>query len=153
MSGTDLPPVEPSSSWFEIRPAAPEELPGVYESWAGTYKRSRSAGVIPNHLFEQVTFTAITQLLQRGARVAVLAAKSAPSVVLGWVCYELDKRSEQTIVHYLFVKDGIRQRGYGQLLLDAVGAGKKFIYTHRTPYAKYWPGAHHNPGIARRKAL
>jgi hypothetical protein len=148
------PPAEAEpASLHELRPAAPAELPGVYESWAGTWRRSRSAGCIPNHLFNEVTFTAITQLLQRGMKVAVLTAKAAPGTALGWIAYERDKRSDQVIVHYLFTKDGFRQRGYGQLLLDEVGAGRKFIYTHQTPFAKYWPDAYHNPGIARRKDL
>jgi hypothetical protein len=148
------PPTETAaSSWHLLRPATPVELPSVYESWAGTWRRSRSAGCIPNHLFNEVTFTAITQLLQRGMRVSVLTAKAAPSVVLGWIAYERDTRSDQVIVHYMFIKDGFRQRGYAQLMLDEVGAGRKFIYTHQTPFAKYWPAAYHNPGICRRKAL
>jgi hypothetical protein len=151
--GFCAPPAEVAPAWYRIRPATPEELPSVYESWAGTWRRSRSAGCIPNHLFNEVTFTAITQLLQRGMKVAVLAAKAAPGTALGWIAYERDKRSDQVIVHYLFTKDGFRQRGYGQLLLDEVGAGRKFIYTHQTPFAKYWPDAYHNPGIARRKDL
>jgi hypothetical protein len=150
---TAPPPAEVAPTWYRIRPATPEELPSVYESWAGTWRRSRSAGCIPNHLFNEVTFTAITQLLQRGMKVAVLTAKAAPGTALGWIAYERDKRSDQVIVHYLFTKDGFRQRGYGQLLLDEVGAGRKFIYTHQTPFAKYWPDAYHNPGIARRKDL
>lgn len=141
--------------WYEVRPAAPEELPAVYESWAGTWKRSRFAGCIPNHLFNEVTFAAITGLLQRGAAVAVLTARSAPSVVLAWVCYEPDTRSPQTIVHYLFTKDGLRQRGYSKLLLRAIGIepGEKFIYTHETPFVRYYRGGYCNPGIARRKSL
>lgn len=148
------PPAEVvASTWYRIRPATPEELPSVYESWAGTWKRSRSAGCIPNHLFNEVTFTAITQLLQRGMKVAVLEAKSHPGVVLAWIAYERDTRSPQVIVHYLFTKDGFRQRGLSKTLLSHVGAGSKFIYTHQTGFAKYWPDAYHNPGIARRKAL
>lgn len=148
-----LPPEPEPASWHEIRPATPAELPSVYESWAGTWRRSRSAGVIPNHLFNEVTFAAITGLLQRGMRVDVLTARAAPSVVLGWIAYERDRRSDQVIVHYLFTKDGFRRRGYAQLMLDEVGAGRKFIYTHQTPFMKYWPDAYHNPGIARRKDL
>lgn len=141
--------------WYAVRPATPAELPGVMESWSGTWKRSRYAGCIPNHLFEQITFTAITQLLQRGAKVDVLTARSAPGVVLGWVCHEADRRSSQRIVHYLFVKDGFRERGYGGLLLASIGIqrGDRFIYTHKTPFEKYFKGGHWNPGIARRKSI
>lgn len=125
----------------------------MYESWAGTWKRSRSAGCIPNHLFNEVTFTAITQLLQRGMQVRVLTAVAQPSVVLGWIAYEQDKRSSQPIVHYLFVKDGFRQRGYSKLLLAHVGGADRFVYTHQTSFSQYYKGGYHNPGVARRKAL
>jgi hypothetical protein len=151
---TAAPPAEvAASTWYQVRPATPEELPGVYEAWAGTWKRSRSAGCIPNHLFNEVTFTAITQLLSRGMKVLVLAAKSHPDVILAWIAYELDKRGDQPIVHYAFTKDGFRERGLCRTLLAHIGAGENFIYTHQTGYAKYWPKAFHNPGIARRKDL
>lgn len=140
-------------TWYELRPAAPTELPAVYEAWTGTWKRSRAAGCVPNHLINEITYAAITQLLQRGMRVDVLVARAAPDVVLGWVAHERDKRSDQAVVHYLFIKDSLRRRGYGQLLLDGIGAGERFIYTHQTSFARYWPGAYHNPGIARRKDL
>lgn len=139
--------------WFDIRPAAPAELAAVMESWAGTWKRSRSAGCIPNHLFNEVTFTAITQLLQRGMRVLVLTAKSHPEVVLAWIAYEHDTRDQQPIVHYLFTKDGFRQRGLSKALMAHIGAVDKFIYTHQTGFAKYYKGGYHNPGVARRKEL
>jgi hypothetical protein len=147
---------EPSacaSPWFEIRPAAPEELPAVFEAWVGTYKRSRTAGCIPNHLFESVQLATITGLLQRGARVDVLCAREAPAVVLAWVCWEHDKRAAAPIVHYAFTRDGIRERGYMTLLLKAIGATGRFLCTHETSFMKYLRGAVHNPGPARRKHL
>lgn len=147
-------PAEPEPApWHEIRPATPAELPSVYESWAGTWRRSRSAGVIPNHRFSEITFEAITQLLQRGARVDVLTAKAAPGVVLGWIAYEHDRRSDQLVLHYLFVKDGFRRRGYSKLLLAAAGVGEKFLYTFSTPFMRYYKGGFHMPEIARRKLL
>ena len=144
-----------SEPWFEMRAATPEELPAVLESWAGTYKRSRSSGCIQNHLFNEVTFASITGLLRRGAQVSVLTAREAPSVVLGWVCHEPDHRSATPIVHYLFVKDRFRERGYARLMLAELGIkkGDRFIYTHETSFARYWPRSVHNPGIARRKRL
>ncbi len=150
---TAPPPAESAAPWFDIRPPAAVELPSVYEAWAGTWRRSRSAGCIPNNLVNEVTYACITQLLQRGMQVAVLCARSHPEVVLAWVAYERDRRSEQVIVHYAFTREGFRQRGLCQALLDSIGAGSKFIYTHQTGFAKYWPEAYHNPGIARRKSL
>lgn len=149
--------VEPEASpaWYDLRPAAPSELAAVMEAWAGTYRKSRSAGCIPNHLFNEVTFTAITQLLQRGAHVQVLVDKRAPELVLAWICFEQDKRSSQPVVHYMFVRDGFRQRGLSKVLLAAAGmqSDGKFVYTHSTPFMQYYPGGYWNPGIARRKAL
>lgn len=145
--------VQAVPAWFDIRPAAPTELPAVYEAWAGTYKRSKSAGVIPNHLFEQVTFTAITGLLQRGARIDALVAKSYPDTVLAWIAYEQDRRSSQPVVHYMFVKDGFRRKGLAKTLLAYVGGSERFVYTHETPFMKYFKGGYHNPGLARRKNL
>jgi hypothetical protein len=139
--------------WYEVRPATAAELPAVFESWLGTYKRSISAGTIPNHLYNEVQLATITGLLGRGAKVAVLCSREAPAVVLAWVCYEADRRSVEPIVHYLFVKDGFRQRGYAGLLLKSIGAGDRVLYTHQTSFAKYWPRARFNPGIARRKTL
>lgn len=149
----ELPVSAEPQPWYVVRAPSPEELPAVFEAWAGTWKRSRSAGCIPNHLFAEVTFTAITQLLERGMQVLVLAARSHPDVPLAWVAFERDKRADQVIVHYLFTRDSFRRRGLAQTLLDSIGAGQKFIYTHQTGYAKYWPDAFHNPGIARRKEL
>ena len=89
-----------SEPWFEMRAATPEELPAVLESWAGTYKRSRSAGCIPNHLFNEVTFAAITGLLRRGAQVSVLTAREAPT---GLTCTYLSARSSPASRHFLTV--------------------------------------------------
>jgi hypothetical protein len=143
----------PAACWFEVRPAIAEELPAVFEAWSGTYKRSRSAGCIPNHLFDSVQLATMTGLLQRGARVSVLVARDAPSVVLAWVCWEHDKRAAAPIVHYVFTRDGLRQRGYAGLLLRAIGATGRFLYTHETSFSKYLRGGVHNPGPARRKHL
>lgn len=143
----------PAACWYDTRPPAAHELPAIYEAWAGTFRKSRSAGCIPNDMFGPVTYAAITQLLNRGMKVLVLTARSYPDVVLAWIAYEPDTRSDQVIVHYAFTKDGFRQRGLCNTLLGHIGAGEKFIYTHQTGFSKYWPRAYHNPGIARRKAL
>lgn len=154
ISPADLspPPVQPA--WYELRSASPEELPVVCETWAGTWKRSRAAGCIPNDLFDRVTYAAIQQLLDRGMQVRVLVDRGRPDLVLSWVAYELDPRKPgSAVVHYVFTREPLRRRGYAQLLLDDIGAGRDFVYTHKTGFSRYWPGATHNPGIARRKEL
>ncbi len=130
-------------------------MQGVIEAWSGTWKRSRAAGCIPNDMFEDVTRAAITQLLARGMEIRGLCASSHPSVLLSWVAFERDKRKPGApVIHYLFTREPVRGRGMARLLLDSIGAGKRFIYTHQTTFAKkYWPDAVHLPGIARRKSL
>jgi hypothetical protein len=140
-------------TWFVIRPPDSVEMTGIYEAWAGTWKRSRAAGCIPNHLFEKVTGAAITQLLERGMEIRVLAAATHPGVLLGWVAFERDRRADGVIVHYLFTREPVRQRGIAKLLLADIGAGDRFIYTHKTGCSRWWPRARHNPGAARRKEL
>jgi hypothetical protein len=152
----DLQPAEAvrPPEWYRIRPPTADELPGVYKAWADTWKRSRSAGCIPNDLFDQVHSALVSQLLDRGMQIRVLVAAIRPAVVLAWVAFEPDRRGDGVIVHYAYTREGFRERGYARFLLDDIGAGKKFIYTHQTGAgAQCWPEAKHNPGIARRKTL
>lgn len=140
--------------WYAFRPPSADEMQGVIEAWSGTFKRSRSAGCIPNDMFEDVTRAAITQLLGRGMEIRGLVAASHPEVLLSWVAFERDlRRPGAPIVHYLFTREPVRRRGLAKLLLADIGAGEKFIYTHRTACAAWWPRAMHNPGPARRKSL
>lgn len=126
----------------------------MYEAWAGTWKRSRAAGCIPNDLFDRVQSELVAQLIARGMEIRVLTSAVQPRVVLAWIAYERDPRTPGgVVVHYLFTRPEFRRRGYAQFLLDDIGAGEKFIYTHKTGFARYWPQARHNPGVARRKDL
>ncbi len=149
----DSQPATGPTSWYAFRPPTADELQGVFEQWSGTWKRSRAAGCIPNDMFDDVTRAAITQLLTRGMEIRGLCARSHPDVLLAWVAFERDPKKPGVICHYLFTREPVRKRGLAKLLLADIGAGEKFIYTHRTACAAWWPRAIHNPGVARRKSL
>lgn len=144
-----------ADQWYTIRPHATEDLPVVHETWAGTWKTARAAGCIPNNLFDAVHKALVDQLLNRGMKIDVIVPSNRPSQVMGWIAYEPDPKSPgKALVHYVFVKAPFRRRDLANTLLAHVGnADGKFVYTHETSFARYWPRAYHNPGVARRKDL
>lgn len=145
----------PQTTWYTIRPHATEDLPVVHESWAGTWKTARAAGCIPNNLFDEVQRALIEQLMARGMKIDVIAPSNRPEQVLGWIAYEPDPKAPgKSIVHYLFVKAPFRRRGLAETLLAHIGNGDgRFVYTHETSFARYWPRAYHMPALARRHKL
>lgn len=151
---TDREPAVDASAapWGLFRPAEAADLPLVLESWTGTWKLSDWAGTVQNHLFDAAHHATILALLRRGARVLCLANPERPDQVLAWLCYEL--KPTEVVVHYLFTKAPFRRRGLARSLLEHVGAGSgRFVYTHRTAAARYWPRAKHVKAIAARKEV
>lgn len=135
------------------RDLEPGDVSFVLDSWIKSFRDSPWAGVVPNHRFFDITHEVIEELLQRGAKVEVAAAKHDPTRILGWVCYEPVKGG--TAIHYLYVKDPFRLQGLGRSLLERANEstpnGSKF-YTFRTRAAAYFPEWRHVPEIARRKS-
>lgn len=135
------------------RDLEPGDVSFVLDSWIKSFRDSPYAGVIPNHRFFDITHEVIEELLARGAKVEVAAAKHDPTRILGWVCYE--PVNGGLAVHYLYVKDPFRLRGLGKTLLERRDVtqenGSKF-YTFRTRAAAYFPDWRHVPEIARRKS-
>ena len=92
------------------------------------------------------------QLAMRGAEFLVM---EADGVLIGFVCFELDARKNR-VLHYVYVKEALRERGWGRQLLDAAKMRGGFKYTHRTyasnVYLKLNP-SNHKPSFCRREAL
>lgn len=135
----------------------PDELDFIYDSWARSYRKSPWAGTIPNHLWDQVSRAASSELLTR-SRVIVgvvdlpslgdpgasaqwdeaaelVRTTSAPAPLRRVLCYSV---SEPGVLHWLYVKRDARRLGYGRRLLDetikqwgGVHAPGP-IYTHKT---------------------
>lgn len=77
----------------------------------------------------------------------------SPSVetFVGFIAYEVRKDGRH-VLHYVYVKDALRRRGFGRQLLEALDLNR-YLYTHRTRFTKYLPRGTHRPELARRKNL
>ena len=138
----------------EYREAQPADRAFWGANWANSFRRSRWAGVVPNHLFHDLMRTLQDGLLRRGMRVSLAHLPGNPDALMGFVAWEPSDKAP--IVHFLYVKDTWRGQGLGGALLRQ-GPGDKFIYTHRTEDADRFrrPGwqVAHVPDPARRKDL
>lgn len=134
-----------------MRPATPDEMDFVLDSWLKSYKFSPWAGVQENHKYFVNQREAIEALLARGA-VLTVAEWPETERVAGYICHE--HKDSVDVVHYVYVKDHWRKMGVGKSLVNHVSRGGQLIYTFRTRASKYiLPGAVFAPEIARRKCL
>lgn len=123
-----------------------DEFKFVKDSWANSFRKSPWAGVIPNHLYDQVSRETIRSILDRGALVLVAVTPIAgreeefPAVrrVMGYSVSEPDKN----VLHWLYVKAGPAGLGYrglgiGRALLEETtkmftDGPRPWTYTFRT---------------------
>lgn len=138
----------------EFREALPADRAFWGANWANSYRGSRWAGVVPNHLYHDLMRTLQDGLLRRGMRVSLAHLPGAPNALMGFVAWEPSEKAN--VVHFLYVKPTWRKQGLGTALLLG-GPGREFIYTHRTDESNYfgkpdWRIAH-IPEPARRKDL
>lgn len=123
-------------------------------NWIRTFRVSRWAGTIPNHLVQPVMRVAIDGLMKRGMKVVVAHLEDDDTALMGFVAYEDAKPGDVPVVHYVFTKGLYRGNGVARDLL-AASVGPRFRYTHRTEMAEYFrrPNYHAEfaPEIARRK--
>jgi ribosomal protein S18 acetylase RimI-like enzyme len=117
-----------------------DELKFVYDAWAQSFRKSKWAGCIPNHLYDQVSRETARTIFDRGAVVLVAVTPIAgqeeefPAVrrVMGFVVAEPMRNT----LHFLYVKEKFRGVGIGHGLLEAVvkdfDPELNFKYTHRT---------------------
>ena len=109
-----------------------DEWPLVFDAWASSFRKSPWAGCVPNHLWDQVSRAAATEIIDRGARVlcAVADLPDGNRRVMGYAV------AEGPILHWLFVKRDYRGMGVGRALLAEIMAGVgdsvEKSYTHRT---------------------
>jgi len=121
-----------------------DEYKFVKDSWANSYRKSKWAGCIPNHMYDQVSREGIRTILDRGALVLVAVTPIAgreeefPAVrrVMGYSVSE----PSRGVLHWLYVKrgpDGLGYRGVGigrQILektIEAFNPRVEWTYTHR----------------------
>lgn len=138
------------SNLYAVRPPTPSELPGLFDEWGESFRKSRWAGNLPNNIYWPAHLEAFQQLLNRGARVLVCCSADYPSVKLGWLVFETTARGER-VAHYVYTAPLYRRQGIANFLLAEAGLTKDCVFTFRTEQARFWPKARHVPGIARRK--
>lgn len=127
-----------------------DDLAMVFDSWLKSWRVSKWAGCIPNHLYFETQRVLIEDLIARGAAIRIAYPSGRPEVILGWACGE--EKEGKCVLHYLYVKDPFIGMGIPETLLAALPGAKPGFITHKLPLKeiKEW---RHTPEIARRKSL
>lgn len=133
-----------------VRGYTADDLALVFDSWLKTWRTSKWAGVIPNHLYFDTQRTLIEELISRGACIKVAHPTGREDIILGWACAE--EKEGKTVLHYLYTKDPFIGLGIPALLLASLPGDKPGFVTHKIALkeTKEW---RHTPEMARRKSL
>jgi GNAT superfamily N-acetyltransferase len=128
-----------------------EELPLVFDAWASSFKKSPYAGVIPNHCYDEIARVAISEILDRGAKV-VVAVQPLPDGTRRVMGYSVSEPAKK-ILHWLYVKKDFRGMKIGRAILrETVDPGEPgWRYTFRTKASARFlgPGFQWDPVPAR----
>lgn len=140
---------------IETRPYEPQtDEPFIFHSWLSSFRSSRFAGCVPNHLYWDVYRVAIEQLIARGAKILVATVPGKPNLLMGFLCHET-LRNGEVVVHYCYVKDPYRKSNIATRLIEEIRTDheKPIFYTFRTENARHFKRirAVYAPEIARRR--
>jgi len=133
-----------------IRPARAEDLNFIFDSWMKSWRVSKYAGTVPNHLFYEVQRTLIEDLLGRGADIIIAYPENHENAILGWACGE--EKDGATVLHYLYIKDPYLGLGIPARLISELRGSSPGFVTHKLPN-KELTAWRHVPEMARRKSL
>lgn len=133
-----------------VRPVKATDLNFVFDSWMKSWRESKWAGTIPNHLYYETQRTLIEDLIARGAKIYIAYPENREEVILGWACSE--EKDGAAVVHYLYVKDPFLGLGIQERLISVLPGSKPGFVTHKLSH-KELNGWRHTPEMARRKAL
>lgn len=133
-----------------IRPHDAEDIGFIMDSYLNSWRTSKFAGVVPNHLYYETQRQLMEGLLARGAKLTVASPESDPRAILGWACHEV--KDEKCVLHYLFLRDSHLAPAAAEALFEALPGTKPGFMTHRLfhPLLRDFV---HAPEIARRKSL
>lgn len=128
-------PAQLSNPPFPIRKedATPDEvfiLDGYWKSW----RRSQYAGTTPHNWSMALAIETLQQLAARGAQFTIMDSPRIETLV-GFICFEPSEKRD--VLHYVFVKKKLRERGWGSELIAAAHLRDGFVYTHRTRDTQY----------------
>ena len=114
---------------IELDELPPSGLNFVLNSWMRStrinpvYRRINSAVFFNNH--EML----INKCLNR-SNVVIATPTSAPSLIIGYICFDDSHFTETVTVHYCYVKSDYRKMGIATYLFNLVTEGKHAILTH-----------------------
>ena len=133
-----------------IRKRISTDLPFIFDSWMKSWRISKWAGTIPNHLYFETQRVLIEDLIARGAWIVVAYPTGQLDTIIGWACCE--QKDDKCVLHYVYVKDPYMNLGVVEKLLDALPGRKPGYLTHKigVKELKEW---RHTPEMARRKDL
>lgn len=139
---------------ISVRGRVVDDLPFIFDSYLKSWRVSKFAGTIPNHLYFDTQRTLLEDLIARGAAIQVATPCGHDQVILGWACGEV--KDGKCVLHYLYIKDAFLEQHSGlrlpEVLLESLPGEKPGFLTHRLPFkvTKEW---RHTPEMARRKSL
>ncbi len=120
---------------FAIRAGRPADHPFVFARWVRSYEGSRWADAMPLPLFQEGHHRLIAALLAReGVRLLVACDPQDENTILGWAVLE------PGVLHYVFVKEGVRRLGIGTALIASLS--RPFRYSHQTDDFATWRRLH-----------
>lgn len=134
-----------------IRPAQPDDIPFILNTWKQSWRVSPWAGVIRNDEYFDSIQSTIDGLIARGASLLVATAHGR---ILGWLCYE-QLPDGLCCVHYVYIKDFVLKSNIAEKLLGEAQGRKPGLYTFRykqvAALCSGRDGWRHAPEVARRK--
>lgn len=139
---------------FALRPAAPGDLHFVVKSWLRSYANSPYAGAITRERQMSAIKGTIADLHERpGTQAWVACLKDRPNFIVGFVVFEEGR--DFGLVHYVYVKDNFRDRGFGRWLVSkASGDHDRTLYTHKTSRSHYlFRDVDYEPALARYETI
>lgn len=133
-----------------------DDLRFVIKSWVRSYAKSPWAGAISRPLLVRAIKETILDIMQRPNAHIMMACKEggddSRNLLFGFACFETGH--DFPLLHYVYVKGGLRKCGIGgdlrDLALSAGGKGRA-RYTFRTPSSRqFLRGAKFDPSLVRR---
>ena len=125
-----------AESPFLFRPYSNTDIPFLHSSWGESYYKG---GGYIQHLTPQefhATHRPIREcfFMRPTATAIVCAATSDPNTILGWIALEKPAESRGVIIHYLYVKESVREQGIATALIDAATDHEQgpVMFTHKT---------------------
>jgi GNAT superfamily N-acetyltransferase len=133
-----------------IRPAEPDDLPFIADSYAHSYRASHWAGTVPMHVWQRVARESFAWLLEEHEPMVLVAGEPKGPDLYGWIAVQRGLVAPQRvrdggrwqtrtlplgpIVHYVYVKEAYRRIGVARSLLRSAGVDpqSEVLMTHKT---------------------